>query len=114
MDTLPIINRSYEAYKNIVDLNLKLNKRWRHSLGISFEQTVLDLIEQLVMAKNAPKPLKAGYLLKANGKLEVARLKLRLILEFRLSNVTGIFQLQAKLDEVGKMLGGWLKSLYNQ
>ncbi|MFH0820554.1 MAG: four helix bundle protein [Candidatus Peregrinibacteria bacterium] len=114
MDTLPIINRSYEAYKNIVDLNLKLNKRWRYSLGISLEQTILDLIEHLVMAKNAPKPLKAGYLIKASSKLEVARLKLRLILEYKLGNETGVFQLQAKLEEVGRMLGGWLKSTYNQ
>ena len=40
-------------------------------------------MENLIMAKNAPKPLKTGYLIRASGKLEVARLKLRLFLELR-------------------------------
>jgi len=91
-----------------------MTKRWLYSLGLSLENSILDCMENLIMAKNAPKPLKAGYLLKADSKLEVARLKLRLFLEFKLSNETRIFQLQAKLEEVGRMLGGWLKSLHNQ
>lgn len=112
--SLPIINLSYEVYKSVVELNHKLNRRWRYSLGISLEKTVLELIEQLVMAKSAPKPLKVGYLTKANGKLEVVRLKLRLFLELRLVSETRIFQLQEKLQEAGRMLGGWMKSLHNQ
>lgn len=111
---MPIINLTYDVYKNIVELNHKLNRRWRYSLGISLEQTILELIEQLVMAKSAPKPMKAGYLIKTGGKLEVARLKLRLLLEFRLGSETRLFQLQTKLEEIGRMLGGWLKSLHNQ
>lgn len=63
------------------------------------------------MAKNAPKTFKAGYLLKACGKLEASTLKLRLLLELDLVNETKIFQLQTKLDEIGRMLGGWLKSV---
>jgi len=71
-------------------------------------------MEWLVMAKSAPKPLKAGYLTKANSNLEVVRLKLRLFLELGLVSETRIFQLQTKLDEAGRMLGGWIKSLHNQ
>lgn len=68
-------------------------------------------METLVMAKNAPKTLKAGYLIKASSKLEVAILKLRLLLDIKLINETKIFQIQTKLDEIGRMLGGWLKSV---
>ena len=114
MSSFPIINLSYEVYKNLIDINHKLNKRWRHSLGISAENTILELIEELVMAKNSPKPFKASYLIKAGAKLEVVRLKLRLFLEFGLVNETSVFQLQAKLEEIGRMLGGWLKSTHNQ
>jgi hypothetical protein len=84
---------------------------WRYSLGNSLEISVLDCLEQLIMAKNAPKPLKAGYLIKASSHREVATLKLRLCLELKLANETKIFQLQSKLEEVGRMLGGWLKSV---
>lgn len=63
------------------------------------------------MAKNAPRPLKATYLIKASAYLEVATLKLRLFLELGIANETKIFQAQAKFEEIGRMLGGWTKSL---
>lgn len=110
MESLPIINKTYEAYKGIIDLNNKLDKRWRYSLGLSLENSVLECMEILVMAKSAPKPLKPAYLLKGVGKLEISMLKLRLLLELKLVNETKLFQLQAKLTEIGRMLGGWLKS----
>lgn len=113
MESLPIINKTYEAYKAIIDLNNKLEKRWRYSLGLSLENSILEELEILVMAKSAPKPLKAGYLLKAVAKLEVCTLKLRLLLELKLVNETKIFQLQANIAEIGRMLGGWLKAAQN-
>lgn len=110
MDSLPIINRTYELYKGIIEVSDKLQKRWRYTLGTHIENSVLECMEYLIMAKNAPKTLKAAYLIKAMSKLEVTVLKLRLFLELKLSNETKIFQLQMKLAEIGRMLGGWLKA----
>ncbi|MBI2453123.1 four helix bundle protein [Candidatus Peregrinibacteria bacterium] len=114
MTSLPVINRTYEAYKILVDINHKLNKRWAFSLGLSIENSILELLDLLVMAKNAPKTMKGSYLIKASASLEVAMIKARLLLEFKLVNETRVFQLQAKLEEIGKMTGGWLKSTYSQ
>lgn len=94
-----------------MDINTKLPKRWSYGLGISLEKSILDCLSELIMAKNAPKPHKATYLIKAGSHLEVTTFKLRLVLEFKLANETKIFQTQAKLGEIGKMLGGWLKSV---
>jgi len=113
MESLPIINKSYDIYKAIIEINNKLEKRFRYSLGTSLENSILESIEILIMAKNAPKPLKAGYLLKAGSKIEASALKVRLLLELKLVNETKIFQLQAQLAEVGRMLGGWLRSTQN-
>lgn len=110
MDSLPIINKSYEAYKAIVSINNSLEKRWRFSLGASLENSILNFLEQCIMAKNAPKSFKASYLIKASSQLEVATLKLRLFLELGLANETKIFQMQGILSEIGRMLGGWLKA----
>jgi len=95
-------------------MNHKLNKRWAFSLGLSIENSVLELLDLLVMAKNAPKPIKGSYLIKASACLEVTTMKTRLLLEFKLINETRIFQLQAKFNEIGKMLGGWLKATQSQ
>jgi len=113
METLPIINRTYEIYKFSVELNDHLEKRKRYSLGNSLENSIINLLQELIMAKNAPKSLKSAYLIRAGSHLEIATLKLRLFLELNLANKTRIFQTQAKLAEIGRMLGGWLKSLNN-
>lgn len=91
-------------------MNDALSKRWRYSLGLSLENSFMDCIEYLIMAKNAPKPVRASYLIKAGSKLEASILKLRLFLEFKLVNETKIFQTQAMMEEMGRMLGGWLKA----
>ena len=113
MDTLPIINQTYDLYKQVVSLTEGLNKRWRFSLGKSIEDTALNLLSELIMAKNASKPLKAGYLIKACAHQETCMLKLRLFLELRLVNETKIFQAQATLEDIGRQMGGWLKSTQN-
>lgn len=113
MDSVPIINRTYEVYKTVVEINNKLNKRWRFSFGVGTEESIIELIKNLVMAKNAPKHLKGSYLIKASASLEVLKMKLRLYIEFSLVNETVVFQLQSKIDEIGRMLGGWLKSTYS-
>lgn len=110
---LPIIGKTYEVYKAIIDINNHIEKRWRLSLGISLENTILECLSQLIMAKNAPKALKAGYLIKASSSLEVSVLKLRLFLELHIANETKIFQTQSLLAEIGRMLGGWLKATQN-
>ncbi len=97
----------------MADINIHTEKRWRYSLGSSLENTILDCMSELIMAKNAPKPIKAGHLIQAGAHLEISILKLRLFLELKIANETKVFQAQAKIREIGRMLGGWLKSLQN-
>lgn len=74
------------------------------------ERNTLELLDLLIMAKNAPKPMKVGYLIKASALLEIIVLKLRLFLELKLVNETIVFKIQEDLAEIGRMLGGWLKA----
>ncbi len=111
MDTLPIINRAYDLYKHVTEIVSHMEKRHRYGLGQSLEKSVLECMSELIMAKNAPKTLKAAYLIRASAYQETAVLKLRLCLELNLANETRIFQAQAALEEIGRMLGGWLKSV---
>lgn len=94
-------------------MNNHIDKRWRYSIGQNTEESIMSLIQELIMAKNAPKPMKSAYLIKASSYQEVIVLKLRLYIELEIANETKIFQSQARLAEIGKMLGGWLKSLAN-
>lgn len=98
-------------YKQVVDANIKIPKIHRYGLGQSTENTVLVALENLIMAKYAPKPNKAKYLILSIAHVETLRFKLRLYLELKLVNETKIFQMQSSLQEIGRMATGWRKSL---
>ena len=111
MHILPIINNTYILYKKIINVNQKLTKINRYNIGSSIENTTLNLLEYLIMAKNAPKTLKMPYLIKAGALSEIIVLKLRLYLELKLVNEIQVFQLQSLVREISRMIGGWKKSL---
>lgn len=78
--------------------------------GYRSQRTMDSLLQLFFMAQHAPKTHKGAYLLKAQTQLDVLNLQLRLYLDLKLANETKIFQLLADLEEVGRMLGGWLKA----
>jgi hypothetical protein len=103
--------KTYDIYKFIIESNAKIPKKFRYSLGAGIEKSALDLMEYLILAKNAPKQNKSAYLIKSQAIQEVLTLKIRLLLELNLINSTRAFQTQSELEEIGKMIGGWLKSI---
>ncbi len=92
-------------------MNNALSKRFRYTLGQNTENLVISLMESLIYAKNSPIPIKSSYLIKAQAALEILALNLRMLLELKLVNETQAFQIQSKFQEVGRMIGGWKKSL---
>ena len=112
MDSLAIINKTYQLYKIAADIGSHAERQYRFTVCERAERNVLALLEELIVAKNAPKPLKAGALLRASARQEICVLQFRLMLELDAANETKISQAQARLAEVGRMLGGWLKSSY--
>ncbi|MBD3330008.1 hypothetical protein GF354_00590 [Candidatus Peregrinibacteria bacterium] len=109
--SLPVISKTYEIYKFIIESNTNIPRKFRYSLGASMENSILELLDNLILAKNAPKPSKKGYLIKCQSLQEIIKLKNRLLLELKLINHTKIFQTNSKLNEIGKMIGGWYKSI---
>ena len=101
----------YNLYKPVDRLNETLPKRRRYSLGSSTENSLPELLRHLTSAKSAPKAHKATYLLKAQAELELLKFKLRLYLDLDVASPTTIMQLQSQIAEIGRMLGGWLRSV---
>jgi hypothetical protein len=63
------------------------------------------------MAKHAPSAQKSVFLIKASASVEIVQFELRIMLTQKLANETTLHQHQAKLAEIGRMLGGWRRSL---
>lgn len=111
MNELPVILRVQELYLSLSPICEKLSGLERQTLGRRVEDATLSVLEYLIMAKNAPKAHKTAYLLKVSAQLELLQFHLRILLERKLANETTMHQLQAKVSEISRMNGGWLKSV---
>lgn len=111
MESLPVIQRTYELYKCVANFSAHVDKRYRYTLGHELEQTALLALRFQILTKNAPRSLKLGYLLIAISYVELLQFHLRALLELNLANETTIFKSQEMVMEVARMLGGWKKFL---
>jgi hypothetical protein len=78
-------------------------------LGDRIETKLLDVQEDCLRAYYGRD--KRGHLLEANLQLEVARHLVRLAHALKLFSNHTYGVLAEKMDEVGRMIGGWLKSV---
>lgn len=111
MEDLSVITAMYEVHKKLLELTTQIDKKYRVTLGEASVDYASKVLEQLLLAKHAPKPSKARYLLLADAKAELVALKLRTMLELHVANDTNILKIQAKLTEARKQIGGWRKSV---
>ncbi|TSC92145.1 MAG: hypothetical protein CEN92_101 [Candidatus Berkelbacteria bacterium Licking1014_96] len=86
-------------------------KKDKYVLGEKLGRTTLDLMELLIMASYADKAEKNIFLNRANAKLELLKTLVRLAEEIKAINTKKYLLLQEKLQETGRMLGGWMRSL---
>jgi hypothetical protein len=86
----------------------KFPRDQRFVLGDRIETKLLDVQESCVRAYYSRD--KRGHLLEANLRLEVGRHLVRLAHGLRLLSNHTYAVLAARMDEVGRMIGGWLKT----
>jgi hypothetical protein len=108
---LPVIMRTHELYSGVSAITEKLPSLKRQTIGRRLEDATLQLLEFLIMTKNAPKAHKAAYLIKASALTEIIDFHLRTLLEQKLANATTLHQILAKNDEIARMSGGWRRSV---
>lgn len=102
---------TYEIYKKLITLTTTIDKKYRYTLGEPTVDSCAQVLDQLILAKHAPKTMKASYLIVADSKAELTVLRLRAILELKLSNETNVLKIQAKLTDARRQIGGWRKSV---
>lgn len=108
---LPVINRTQELYQNVNKITDNLPTLKKQTIERRLENNILQLLEVLIMAKYAPSAQKGAYLIRASASAEIIQFLLRILLTEKLANETTLHQLQAKVIEIGRMLGGWRKSV---
>ena len=99
----------YDFYKELNSTLVKFPKSQRYSLGQKIDKLAIEIFELVITASNRPGAEKLLFLEKASVKLDVLKLLLRLAKENHSLADKNYLRLELLLQEIGKMLGGWLK-----
>lgn len=106
-----IIARIYELLKFACTVVEKIPRKYKFTLGDRIIDLLSDILELLIEAFYTPNKHKAKLLAKINLQLEKFRYYNRLAFELNLYNMATFKHLLSETDEIGRMVGGWLKSL---
>ena len=110
LDT-PIFHKLYELYKLLHAYRSLIPKSQRYSLWLKCENTLLILLETLIEIghKKDNDKLKSLYII--SDKLDVLKVFFRLAKDTRTIDSKQYLAIQTLIQEIGKMVGGWIKSV---
>ena len=106
-----IILKTYALLLYLVPIVGKFPRDQKFLVGDRIENKVLDILDLFIEAYYSPKSEKARLLKSANIRLEQLRYLIRLTHDLRSINHEKYGSISDKIDEVGRMCGGWLKAV---
>ena len=108
---LPVLQKTAEAYKLWHSFFAKLPKPARYSLGVKIENCFCECLELSLNAGYAKREEKIFIVKRLNLKFDCLKFFLKLLWELKALDNNKYAAISANLSAIGKMLGGWLKSL---
>ena len=111
---LPVLNKVKESYLLWYRFYQDLPKVHRHSLGQRIDTLFVEVIEAISAASFLSPTEKHPYVRLAIKKADTLRVLLLVLCETKSLDDKKYIALSVKLDEAGKMLGGWNGQLAKQ
>lgn len=108
---IPIFKKTYDLYKTFYGYRTVIPKQDRYTIWQRSEDTLLNLIQEILRASQMYKSEKIPALEKASINLNLLRVFLRLMKEVKTIDNKKYVALESSIDEIGRMLGGWIKSV---
>jgi hypothetical protein len=107
---IPIFKKTYDLYNEFYGLRNGVSKQDRFTIWQRCENLILEILEYILDASQLSKTEKLPLLQKASTKLNLLRVFLRLCKDTKVLDYKKYIHLEQDVDEIGKMLGGWIKS----
>jgi hypothetical protein len=107
---IPILKKSYDLYKTFHEYRTLVPKQNRYTVYERCEHAILDILEYLLEAGYGKYVRKQEMLESASIKLNLIRFFIRLMKDTKTLDSKKYLALQLQIDEIGRMLGGWIRS----
>src|SRR5271168_2257342 len=109
MDEMTVITKAYDLILWSCNHTGKFPRNHRFVLGERIERNLYDLLEILIRAKYTRN--RQDLLEQANLTLEILRFQVRLAKDLQCLKVESYGFAAKAIDEIGKLVGGWLKNV---
>ena len=110
---IPIVKKTYDLYRYFSQHRITIPKQDRYTLWQRSENYLLDVLEGILLASQSQKASKIPLLEQASMKLNMLRIFIRLMKDTKSLDAKKYVTLEAAVDEIGRMLGGWIRSSRN-
>lgn len=107
---MPIFKTAYSLYKDFYSIRSSVSKQDRYTIYLRVENSMLAIIEGILKASQQTKIQKLPTLEKISVDLNFLRVLIRLMKDVKAINMKKYATLEISIDEIGRMLGGWIKS----
>lgn len=108
---IPIFKKTYDLYKTFYCYRDSVNKHDRYTVWQRSENVILDILEGILLASQTYKADKLFALEKTSVKVNFLRVFFRLMKEVKTIDNRKYAALEESVDEIGRMLGGWIRSM---
>jgi len=109
--SLSLIQKLVQGYKLWHGFLPNFQKDSRYTIGAKIDSLFLETIELIIKASYSDKMEKLIFLKSASVKLDLLKFFLQIAWEIKSLDNKKYILLSERLDEIGKMLGGWIKAL---
>jgi four helix bundle protein len=107
----PILKLTVDLYKEFYQYLKTFPKKDQYMLGKRCEEHILSFMESILLAVGLDKVRKLKILEEANSKFDVLKVLFRMARELKILENKKYLSLEEKAQEIGRMLGGWMRSL---
>jgi len=107
----PILKKTVDLYKEYYLCLKTFPKKDQYMLGKKCEEYIVSFMELILSAVSSHKEEKKNKLLEASNKFDVLKVMLRMARELKMIDNKKYLKLQEQIQEIGRMLGGWIRSL---
>ncbi len=107
MEKVPVFTKYYDIVNWILDKVEKFPRSQRFIFGHRLANLAVDILEDLIRAYYSKN--KVSILKEVNIRLEIFRILLRMVKDRKLVSLRQYEYISKEINEVGKMVGGWIK-----
>ncbi|MBI2057477.1 MAG: four helix bundle protein [Candidatus Yanofskybacteria bacterium] len=108
---MPLLQKAKSVYLLWYEYYQILPKTHRHSLGVRIDALFVEIIESLATAAFLAREEKMPYVRLAIRKVDTLKVFLMILWETKSWDDKKYIALSLKIDEIGRMLGGWYGQL---